>query len=71
MKYNLTTSKIDEDLYELNVVIYNDADEPILDGQTYVCVTSEDESLAYGEEVFVPDLRRNNKKLANLVLSGE
>lgn len=71
MRYEIAKQLIGEELYRVNVTIYDDNNAVLATGETHVCVTTEAEAVEYAENIFLPDLRRNNKKLAGLVLPGD
>ncbi len=70
LEYEVATIQVDDELWQVDVTVSGD-EGVILEGRTHVCVETEEEALAYGEQVFLPDLRRNDKRLAALVLSWE
>lgn len=70
MRYDIMTELVSEELYRVNVTIYDDNNAVLATGETHVC-GNEADATAYAENVFLPDLRRNNKKLASLVLPSD
>jgi hypothetical protein len=72
MEYTVTAVQAGDELWQVDVDVTAHGDQDvILAGRTHVCVQTQDEAIAYAEQVFLPDLRRNDKRLADLILSWE
>jgi hypothetical protein len=70
MQYAVTATQQGDELWQVDVTVSGD-EGVILEGRTHVCVETEGEAHAYAEQVFLPDLRRNDKRLADLLLGWE
>jgi hypothetical protein len=72
VQYTIATEQIGPRLTKIMVTVTGDQGEIILDGQTagVTSVGTADQAVAheYAENVFLPDLRANDDRLAGLVL---
>lgn len=72
MKYTVTATQVGEFLWQIDVLITDELDQEIKTGQINVAVEIEEQALAYGENIFLPDLRVcYPRELGGLVLTGE
>jgi hypothetical protein len=71
MTYTVAAVQAGDELWQVDVAITDADAETVVRGKTHVCVQTEEEALEYGERVFLPDLRHNDKRLADLVLDWE
>jgi hypothetical protein len=70
MTYDVNIIQTEPELFHVTVTVSDD-EGVILEGSTYVSVSTEQAAIDYAERVFLPDLRRNFKSLAGLKLSWE
>lgn len=70
---NVTCTLTNEYEFAVAVVFTEDTtNEVVMTGETSVCVETEEEAIAYANDVFLPDLRANfTRKIGSLVLPWE
>jgi hypothetical protein len=66
--YDIVVTPLAEELMQVDVTVMDDAGTVVTQGQTKVCTADEAVARDYAESIFLPDLRRNNKRLAELFL---
>lgn len=71
MTYTIETAQAGEELFEVRVFVAADDGATLVEGVTHVVTADDAVARAYAETVFLPDLRRNDKRLADLVLPGD
>jgi len=71
MKYNIVATSVDDELWQVDILV-SDHGQDLLSGRTHVCCPTAEEANEYAERTFLPDLRRNfPKKIAALTLAWE
>jgi hypothetical protein len=72
MNYNVNVSAQNEYTYKIEITVTDDNGSPLIMGETTVIADSEQQARDYAENIYMPDLKRNNMRLlSDLVLECE
>lgn len=72
MTYTVSVTQVGDWLWGVAVSVLDDQGHTVLVGETTVGCETQEEAHAYGEQVFLPDLRRNFwREIGDLVFPWE